>query len=215
MNVLVVTNAYPSPEKPYAGIFVRNQYEWLLDSRGSFNVEIFSLTRTFTGAFGGIAKYGASFARFIPILFRRYDVVHLHFFFPMIIYVSVYRLFHPRTRIMVTFHGSDVHGRFNSRIGRAIFRYLAQQSDYNQAVGREFAKEVADRLDIKVHGILPAGVDQRIFFPARKEVEYDFTFVGSLIWRKGVDLVIEAIKSIDQGTFGSASLVPVHLKNKS
>ena len=58
MKILIITSMYPSPEKKYSGIFVKNQYEQLqsLMKEGE-EIEVFYMKRTFTSLWGSIKKH--------------------------------------------------------------------------------------------------------------------------------------------------------------
>jgi len=196
MKLLIITNAYPSKEKPYAGVFVKNQAEYLQRSKGLF-VDVFSLKRSFTGVTGSLIKYIWACFRFFKLLFKRYDVIHLHFFFPLIWLVVIYKVVHPKTRIVLTLHGSDIHGRFNGKLNKYLHKKALSCVSYIQAVGKELGDEFENIIDMKPNVIMSAGISQDTFYPRIKVKEYDFIFVGSFIERKGIDLLIEAIKKIN------------------
>ncbi len=198
-KMLVMSNAYPSAEKPYAGIFVKNQVEEL-KQRGLFDIELFSMQREFTGIVGSVLKYLRAAIRFIPKLMIRYDLLHLHFFFPLIWLAVMYKLLHRSTPVMLTLHGSDLHKRFSSPLLRKLHLYALNNVDYIQAVGHELAEELFITFGRTADLILPVGIDKRIFRPQYIDIEeklYDFVFVGSFIDRKGVDLILEAMAIID------------------
>lgn len=191
-----MTNAYPSKEKPYAGIFVKNQATYLQRNK-NLDVDVFSLKRSFTGVMGSLIKYVWTGFRFFKLLFKRYDVIHLHFFFPLIWLVVVYKIVHPKTRIVLTLHGSDIHGRFTGRLNKLIHKKALRCVSFIQAVGKDLGKEFTDILGVKPNVIMSAGISQDTFYPRMIAKKYDFIFVGSFIERKGIDLLIAAIKKID------------------
>jgi len=185
---------FPSSQKPYSGIFVKNQYEKLNKTLGADNkVSVLAMERTFTGPIGSIAKYINFTFKIIPLYFKKIDVVHLHFFFPLIIPVIFFKLF-GKTKLVVTFHGSDIHNYFNNKASRFIFSKFANKVDHIIAVGNDLKEEIELKLSCKVHHIISAGVDDQIFKPNPQEKIYDFIFVGSFVDRKGVSELAEAIK---------------------
>ena len=203
MRVLVVSNMYPSPQKPYAGIFVRNQVERLRAlGEGAVTVEVFAMPRTFTGIVGSLAKYAAAVVRFLPLLFRRYDVVHVHYFFPLYYPAWLYAVLHPGTRLFVTFHGSDVTRKLAAGPVRWLSRRVIRRADGLIAVGKDLAEGVHAALDRRPDRVLSAGVDRRVFY--REPVapkRYDFIFVGSFIERKGIDLLAGVLEAGRGGRF--------------
>lgn len=189
---------YPSPEKKYSGIFVKNQYEQLqtLLNEGE-EIELFFMKRTFTSLLGSIKKYVAAAFRFIPHFFKKYEVIHLHSFYPLIIVTWFYKIFHPKTKLVVTFHGTDVNQQVNAKNAK-LMQFLSKKINFAIPVGKEVAKNVTEKLKLPIGRTLPVGVNSNVFYP-EKETEkiYDYLFVGSFILRKGVDFLMESIRNID------------------
>lgn len=199
MKTLIITNMYPSKEKAYAGIFVKNQYEELKKIFGKEDsIDIFFMKRQFTTKWGSVLKYLKAFVNFIPFLFKTYDIVHLHFFHPLIYLVWVYKKTHPNCKVVVTFHGIDITQKIHNG-NKKQFQKIAKIVDYTIPVGKTLADMVQEKLNLKVGKILPVGVNNNIFYKesgiAKK---YDFIFIGSFIKRKGIDIVIRTIKTFSK-----------------
>ena len=107
MRALVVTNMYPSPERPAFGSFVRDQVD-ALRRRGDVEVELFAFA-------GGVRGYVAA-ARALRRRFRgtRFDVVHAHF--GLTAYPAVAARLGP---VVVTLHGNDLFDPRSNRLSRA------------------------------------------------------------------------------------------------
>jgi len=199
-KILLVSNMYPSKTKPYAGVFVKNQYEYFTENyREEYSLDIFYMKRTFNSILGSVLKYfKASLSFFRQHFFKTYDIIHLHFFFPLIVVVYTYMIFHPKTKLVVTFHGSDVTKSGRTNLLRVVFRFFARKIDYYISVGNELSEKIEENLRIKEGKVICAGVDQRVFFPISNEPakKYDYIFVGSFFYGKGIDMIIEAIKII-------------------
>lgn len=187
-RILIVSNMYPSAEKPYSGVFVKNQYECLKTlAEGRAQVDLFAMPRKFTGPIGTIAKYVAAVLRFLPRFFVRYDVIHVHYFVPLFFVAWVYGLLRPRTRIVVTFHGTDASVKLRKPVMRELARRVIRRADVVIAVGGDLANDLEENLGRGADVVLPAGVDRSMFFrepDAGKR--WDFVFVGSFLERKGV-----------------------------
>ena len=199
MRVLLISNMYPSKEKPYAGIFVKNQFEEI-GSQMSENeqIEIFYMPRKFTGKLGSVLKYIRAFFLFLPFVFKKYDIVHLHFFYPLIYLLWFYKKIHPGAKTVVTFHGKDITVAVTES-NKGQLRRLAKSIDFSIPVGQTLAALVQEKLQLETGRILPVGVDNRIFKPEPdKDKIYDFISIGSFIHRKGIDLLIEAIRVLDR-----------------
>lgn len=199
MKVLIISNMRPSVQQPYSGIFVINQYHELQKKLGESLVELFTLERTFTGSLGSIIKYIKIFIRFIPSFFKKYDVIHVHFLVPFILLASAYRFFHPRARVVVTFHGSDISVHMKNKFNRYFFGKLARGADYTIAVGNDLARETKEKLGFSPNLVMCAGIDKKVFYPEHgQEKKYDFIFVGSFYIGKGVDILAEAIRLLNR-----------------
>lgn len=188
---------YPSIEKPYAGIFVKNQYEFLKTMPG-LEIDLIYMLRTFTGTFGSIMKYLGFYFRFLPFLFKRYDVIHVHYFATHFILAYQYKLFQPKTKIIVTFHGSDYNIFIGNGITSKIYRLLSNRVDYVLAVGTQELKYIKQYIQPKDSKVLCAGIDSTKFYPIKNaSKEYDFLFIGSFYKHKGIDIFIDAIKLLN------------------
>lgn len=187
---------WPSKVKPYSGIFVKKQYD-ILKEQPDLDIELFTHKRRITSGLGSLLKYIKVYLRFIPKIFNKYSIIHLHFFYPLIVCAYVYKLFRPDTKLIVTFHGSDIKKHIKEGWERKIFLKLAKCVDYTVSVGSELAEIIESKLELKVDIVLNAGIDFSVF----KKIEnikkiYDFTFVGSLTEIKGFDTFIEALNAI-------------------
>jgi glycosyltransferase involved in cell wall biosynthesis len=199
MKVLLVTSMYPSAEKKYSGIFVKNQFELIgrMMETGE-TIEIFFMRRRITSTLGSITKHIRAFFRFLPYMFRSYDVIHLHSFFPLIFSVWLYKVFHPKSKMIVTFHGMDINLQVNNS-NKGFLKLFARKIDFTIPVGQEVANNVTKKLGLPVGKVLPVGVSRQMFFQeAGVSKDYDFIFVGSFFEVKGIDLLYNAIKNLDR-----------------
>lgn len=190
---------YPSKQKPYSGVFVKNQYEYLQKiKKNEDSISIFYMKRSFTNKIGSLTKYFIAFIRFIPYCFKRYDIIHLHYFFPLGILIYIYKIIHPKTKAVVTFHGEDIRANLTSKKLIQIFTIFSKKIDYTISVGQDLKLDIESKLGLNVDLILSAGVNTKVFYPEKDIVKkYDYIFVGSFIYRKGIDIVIETIKRIN------------------
>ncbi|WP_417619327.1 glycosyltransferase family 4 protein [Oceanihabitans sediminis] len=188
---------YPSKEKSFAGIFVKNQYEALKEIMLEDEVDIFFMKRKFTSKAGSVIKYIITFFRFFKILFKRYDIIHLHYFYPLIYIVYLYKLFYPNTKVIVTYHGSDVTKKINENNINKL-KKISSIVDYHIPVGKALSEILEQKLNIKPNKILPVGVNDKVFFYEDKPKIFDFIYVGSFVSRKGVDVIIKALKNLDK-----------------
>jgi glycosyltransferase involved in cell wall biosynthesis len=150
VRVLVVTNMYPTPERPALGPFVRDQVE-ALRRRGDLDVELF--------AFGPGPR---ALIRAAVALRRRYgrgprfDIVHAHF--GLTAWPALLADLGP---VVVTLHGNDLLVRRSYYATRAALPFTALAA----AVSREFSASLPGAGTRRRVAVLPVGIDLRRFRP--------------------------------------------------
>jgi glycosyltransferase involved in cell wall biosynthesis len=152
------------------------------------------MLRTFTGKIGTLFKYIKFWLGFSKYLFKSYDVVHIHFLMPNIILGWIYKVFHPRTFLVVTLHGEDITVQYPKL--KRIFKLFTKKVDLMIPVGKTLNELSLKHFPEIKTDIIPVGVDDRVFrWDSSKEKKYDFAFVGSFIHRKGIDYLTQALKN--------------------
>ena len=143
MRALVVTNMYPTPDRPALGSFVRDQVE-ALRRRGDVEVELFAFSP-------GLRAYPAA-ARALRRRYAgtRFDVVHAHF--GLTAWPAVAARLGP---VVVTLHGNDLFHPRSNRLTRAILPLTALPA----AVSREFSENVPGAGVTRRVAVLPVGID--------------------------------------------------------
>ncbi len=149
MRALVVTNLYPSTERPAVGPFVRDQVE-ALRRRDDVDVELFTFPT-------GLRSYPAA-ARELRRRCRgkRFDVVHAHF--GLCAWPALAASAGP---VIVTLHGNDLFHPVSNRITRAALPFVALPA----AVSREFSRLVPGVGRRRRVAVLPVGIDLERFRP--------------------------------------------------
>jgi glycosyltransferase involved in cell wall biosynthesis len=154
MRALVVTNMYPSPQRPGHGSFVRDQVEALRRLPG-LELELFAFSP------GGPAAYPRAAAD----LRRRYrgsprfDVVHAHFGL-----TAWPALAAPGAVRGVTLHGTDLAHPRSRKITLAALPLL----DLVATVSEPLMRQVPDRAIRGTAAVLPCGVDLGRFRPVSR-----------------------------------------------
>lgn len=146
LRVLVVTNMYPTPERPGFGIFVKDQVDALRQIPG-VDVEVWPF------AAGGLryATAALKLRRFMRS--RSFDLVHAHYG------LTGWTAYAAQTKpLLVTFHGTDVHHRVVGRLSRRLARRIALV-----AVASPALKAPLGATPGAV--VLPTGVDMERFAP--------------------------------------------------
>ena len=149
MRALIVTNMYPTPERPALGSFVRDQVE-ALRRRPDLDIELFAFApgpRALLGATGQLRR------RFKG---RRFDIVHAHFGL-----TAWPALLANRGPVVVTLHGNDLFHPRSNRITRAALPFVALPA----AVSREFSRNLPGAGTTRRVAVLPVGIDVHRFRP--------------------------------------------------
>jgi glycosyltransferase involved in cell wall biosynthesis len=150
VRALIVTNMYPTPERPEYGRFVLDQVE-ALRRRDDVEVEVFSFPP-------GLRSYPAA-ARELRRRHghaRGFDVVHAHF--GLTAWPALLAGLHP---LVVTLHGNDLFHPRSNRITRAALPF----TDLPAAVSREFSENVPGAGLRRRVAVLPVGIDLHRFRP--------------------------------------------------
>jgi len=150
MRALVVTNMYPSPERPALGGFVRDQVEALRRIDG-LDVEVHAF------APGSIRSY-ATAGRELKKRFKgqRFDVVHSHFGLTAWPALTV-----KADKRLVTLHGNDLYHPRSRKITTPVLRRM----DLVGTPTPGFASQVPGAAQGRKIAILPCGIDADRFRP--------------------------------------------------
>lgn len=149
MRVLVVTNMYPSRERPWLGPFVRDQVE-AFRRRDDLDVELFA----FSPGPRNLARAARTLRR--RYKGRRFDIVHAHF--GLTAWPAVLANLGP---VVVTLHGNDLLVRRSYLATRAALPFTALTA----AVSREFSQNLPGAGTRRRVAVLPVGIDLTRFRP--------------------------------------------------
>jgi glycosyltransferase involved in cell wall biosynthesis len=149
MRVLVVTNLYPSKERPALGPFVRDQVE-ALRRRDDLDVELFAFP---PGPRALLRATGRLRQRFKG---QTFDIVHAHF--GLTAWPALLSRLGP---VVVTLHGNDLLVRRSYAVTRAALPFCALTA----AVSREFSENLPGAGSRRRVAILPVGIDLHRFHP--------------------------------------------------
>src|SRR3954452_4464522 len=149
MRVLVVTNLYPSKQRPALGPFVRDQVE-ALRRRPDLDVELFAFPPGPRALIAATARLRNRFKG------EAFDIVHAHF--GLTAWPALLAGLGP---VVVTLHGNDLLVRRSYVVTRAALPFVALTS----AVSRDFSRNVPGAGTIRRVAILPVGIDLERFRP--------------------------------------------------
>ncbi len=151
MKVLVVTNMYPTEDRPHFGIFVEDQVR----SLRNIGVEVDVL---FVDGRASKLNYLAGFARLYKQLREtNYDVIHAHYIFSGLIALA-----QVACPVILTHHGPEVFMSWEKFLCRAFTRFF----DSVIVVSPEMQR----RLGVDYAHVVPCGVDMQKFQPMPQAV---------------------------------------------
>src|SRR3954469_18144719 len=149
MRVLVVTNLYPSKERPALGPFVRDQVE-ALRRRPDLEVELFAFPPGPKALLRAAGRLRRRFRR------TRFDIVHAHF--GLTAWPALLARLGP---VAVTLHGNDLLVRRSYAATRAALPFCALTA----GVSREFSGNLPGAGTKRRVAVLPVGIDLQRFRP--------------------------------------------------
>jgi glycosyltransferase involved in cell wall biosynthesis len=162
-RVLVVTNMWPTEEKPTYGIFVKRQVDSLLEAGLRCDVLFIHGYRSRLAYLLGALKLLAW--NWLPG--RRYELVHGHGG-----EIALAARFYFRAPLLETYHGSDLLGMpradgtvpIQRRARRWLLRQQARLLDATLTQSKEMETTLPRRVRAR-NAVVPNGIDRRLFFP--------------------------------------------------
>lgn len=207
-NILIVTNMGPKPAAPFQGQFVKAQYDELAaaDAKVAYHYMRWHSDSSLNKAF----KYPIFLLDFIwryLLSTKRYDIIHVHFFYPTIWLALLYRLLrYRRVKIVVTCHGNDVyHYHPPSRLYRFCTKRVDSWIFASKALQQQFFAATK-------HSILPAGINRRYAQASQHSLadkSIDILYIGSLDRNKGMDRLLHLLPLLPQHQFVVAGAGPM------
>lgn len=158
MKILVVTNMYPTAERPAYGIFVSEQVEALRASGADVEVDVHYINPAADGKSAYLKSMSAVHER---IERGGYNLVHVHYG------LSGLFLLHPRKKVtvpvVVTLHGGDIQPEQGKGMQVALTRRILKKADCAIALNERMARMAGDYCR-RVETI-PCAVDTTLFSP--------------------------------------------------
>lgn len=195
-KLLVVTNMGPKPSNPFQGQFVAAQVAEL-QAQG-YQAEYYYMRWHSDSLLNRLLKYPVFFLQFCrKYLFSRtrYDIIHVHFFYPTIWLALLYRwLRNKDVKIVVTCHGSDIY--LYQPAGRA-YRWCAQQVQAWIFTSKALSQQLF--FTPSNQQVLSAGIQRRYStatFRAFNDKDIDILYVGTLDKNKGMDRLLAALPEL-------------------
>jgi teichuronic acid biosynthesis glycosyltransferase TuaC len=211
MNILVVTNMYPTEKSPFYGIFVKEQVDSL--RKEGISVDVFFIN----GREDRLNYFRSVIGLLKKLRSNRYDIIHAHHtycVYPITIARLITRI---KTPVILTFHEGEVYKRKGvtqkdvDLIKRLVFskrikKFALKMVDLVITVHEELIKALNFRGKYQV---IPCGVNLELFRPMEKEscrktlnlpVEKKIIFFPSdpEDENKGFYILRQALKSLDK-----------------
>ncbi len=193
--VLIITNMGPKASAPFLGQFVKNQ---VLALKQSQELAYFYMTWNSDSLLNRLFKYPVLFLQFFwshILSFKRYDIVHVHFFYPTIWLALAYKLLrNPRVKIVVTCHGSDIYlyqpfGRFYRWCSGFVDQWI-----FTSEKLKNKAFTTAPKALVLSAGIAQTYAQTQQLSKAEKDI--DLLYVGALDHNKGMDRLIGLLPAL-------------------
>lgn len=185
----------PTKENPTSGSFIVNQFD-NLKSNPELDVDFFYIQKSKNNRLKRLVRYPYFFLQFVfnyIFSLKKIDIIHVHFYFPCIIFAIIYKLIRNwKVKIVVTFHGSDI---YLYRRPNILYRLSSYCVDKYIFVSYELKKQFYREVDGVV---LSAGILD--IFKTNKLTEvpvYDLIFVGHLNENKGIDRLLQILSKTE------------------
>ncbi|QBL10916.1 glycosyltransferase [Rheinheimera sp. D18] len=178
----------PKPSSPFQGKFVHNQVWALAALHPSYHY----MRWHSDSLLNKLLKYPVFILDFIwryMLSRRRFDIVHVHFYYPTIWLALLYKaLRNPKVKIVVTCHGSDI---YKYQPPGKLYTWCATKVDQWIFASKALAQHFS--LPVKQAQVLPAGISElfRVVEPVSwQDKTIDILYVGSLDQNKGMDRLL-------------------------
>lgn len=206
MRILLLSNMYPSAERPEYGVFVQRLAE-ALRARGH-EVDEAVLASGRRGALRTPLAYLGLLRRArVLVRSRRPAVVYAHFLVPTGLVAAL-----AGAPFVVTAHGRDVANARDSALLAMLTRRVIGRARAVIAVSAYLA-ELLPTAPRKLE-VIDCGVDTARFQPAERRAGEGprFLFAGSLIERKNVERLMQAFASLGEGSLTIAGSGPLEAR---
>ncbi|WP_053910089.1 glycosyltransferase family 4 protein [Pseudoalteromonas sp. SW0106-04] len=201
----------PKPSAPLLGQFVDKQVESLNKAGG--DVEYFKMRWNGDSLLHKLFRYPVFFFHFlvsIVLLRKKYDIIHVHYYFPTIFLAMAYHwLVSRRSKLVVTCHGSDLYlydppNWFYRKFSHYVHLWIFT----SKALKERFYRPVDN------YKILSAGFDDSVFNLEENSVAFaNKTYLACMICHvdknKGVDRLLSLAKALPGHRFALVGSGPM------
>ncbi|MFH0934470.1 MAG: glycosyltransferase family 4 protein [Pseudomonadota bacterium] len=129
----------------------------------------------------------------------QYDLIHAHWLIPQGL-AALWARHGEHPSLLCTSHGGDLYALARGIAGK-IMRRVARKADFVTVVSEAMRRHVIEQ-GIAVRGleVIPMGADLTVLFTPGSEARamHEFLFVGRLVPKKGVEVLIRALAIVVQ-----------------
>jgi len=209
MKVLVITNMYPSPSKPFYGTFVKEQVRcfrrtgiscYVVGDKGEGKRKIDIIKKYISLLLRGI-YWGIKF---------KPEVLHAHYIFPTGFIALIIRLLN-NSPVIITAHRGDIFEMpFRSKLHFYLTKFTLAKCSKIISVSEEIKDKMVSTFNIRKEkiSVIDMGVNfskSESYFVINKRIDeiankntFNVIFVGMDFKRKGGYKLFEAIKQLDK-----------------
>ncbi|MGB9735785.1 MAG: glycosyltransferase [bacterium] len=179
------------------------------DTGKTTHTDINGVPVTKASSIGVFFSMPVSFSFFLILrnIYKKYDIIHVHLPFPLA-ELGLW-LIKPKQKIIVTYHSDIIRQRFLSFALRRFNRWLLSRANRIVVSNPNIVETSPVLKDFKTKcTVIPFGVDTKKFNPdngSKQKIgqirttygEKIVLFVGRLVYYKGIEFLIDAMKNID------------------
>ena len=198
LKILMISNAAPSKQHPYSGIFIYNtinvlkkngqKIDWIHIKKDLKKYRIIKIMKY-------VYLY---FKTIIFFLFYKYDIIHIHFISHTGLLGLLLKKIKPKVPLVINFHGSDL---FSSR--EIPIQSIISNADLLISPSTIFLNKIKKKYEINIpYYIYPSGgIDCDLFYPykinSKTNSEFHLGYVSRLTERKGIWDFIYALEKLN------------------
>lgn len=194
VKLLILTNMGAKPSAPFQGVFVRNQVQALAPLQPAY----YQMDWQNDKKPWRYLRYPVFWARFVwrhVFSLQRFDLLHVHFYYPTIWLALTYKLLrNPAVKIVVTCHGGDLYfyeppSWWYRTASRFVDHWIFVSDQLKQ---RFFRQDLAAE-------VLPAGIHSLFGAVAAlplSDKDIDVLYVGTLDHNKGMDRLLALLPAL-------------------
>ena len=200
-NILLINNAYPSPQRPNSGTYVQS-IKGRLEEAG-FHVDMLVLYSSGTKLKEKIKDYASFYLKLLSAPLRQYDVLYInHYTLMLPLFI---RIPFQKNKIIFHWHGEElVHNTLFFKAIRSLMKKTLKKNDIHISPSFYYRSVITKQLDINPERIQispSGGIDTSLFCPGESKWEkysLHLGFPSALTKNKGVEYLYQLIQKVPE-----------------